>query len=127
MSKSQIYVIIPTPYTFITYAFQQVTFVMTREQETELIKRIYKGDPQVENELFSQFDSRIVRKVRFSIGMNNEDWQDVVSEIQVAMLNNLREGKFDVARGVSLGTYVFGITMNKIRDYFKFRKKQEII
>jgi len=100
---------------------------MTKEQETELIKRIYTGDSQAENELFSQFDSRIVRKVRFSIGTNNEDWQDVVSEIQMALLNNLREGKFDVERGASLGTYVFGITMNKIRDYFKFMKKQEIM
>ena len=100
---------------------------MTKEQEIELIKRIYAGDAQAENELFSQFDSRIVRKVRFSIGTNNKDWQDVVSEIQMALLNNLREGKFDVERGASLGTYVFGITMNKIRDYFKFRKKQEIM
>lgn len=100
---------------------------MTKEQETEIIQRVYAGDSRAENELFSQFDSRIVRKVRLSIGTKNEDWQDIVSEIQVALLNNLREGKFDVERGVSLGTYVFGITMNKIRDYFKFRKKQEIM
>ena len=100
---------------------------MKKEQENELIKRIYTGDSQAENALFSRFDSRIVRKVRFSIGMKNEDWQDIVSDIQMALLNNLREGKFDVERGVSLGSYVFGITMNKIRDYFKFKKKQEIM
>lgn len=100
---------------------------MTQEQETELVKRIYSGDARAETELFSHFDARIIRKVRFSIGTSNSDWQDLVAEIKIALLENLRDGKFDVDRGVLLGSYVFGITMNKIRDYFKFRKKQEII
>ena len=95
---------------------------MTQEQETELVKRIYSGDSRAENELFSHFDARIIRKVRFSIGSTNSDWQDIVGDIKTALLENLRDGKFDIDRGVSLGSYVFGITMNKIRDYFKSKK-----
>ncbi|MBN2008188.1 sigma-70 family RNA polymerase sigma factor [candidate division KSB1 bacterium] len=100
---------------------------MTQDHENKLIKKIRAGDRTAEQELFSNFDSRIERKVRYTIGFQNEDWKDVVCDIQLALLDSLRCGKFDTEKGISLGSYTYGITMNKIRDYFKHQKKRENI
>jgi len=95
---------------------------MKKEQELLIIKQIQNGNNKAENDLFLHFDERIKRKVRFTIGTTNEDWEDIVSEVKIALLHSIRDGKFDFERGVSLGSYVYGITMNKIRDYFKHKK-----
>ncbi|MBN1351749.1 sigma-70 family RNA polymerase sigma factor [candidate division KSB1 bacterium] len=97
---------------------------MTKAKEIELVKRIAAGDQSGETELFAHFNLRIIRKVRLSLGAGNEDWQDVVSEIQLAILASLRKGMFDLQKEIPLGSYVYGIMMNKIRDYFKVAKKR---
>jgi len=48
----------------------------------------------------------------------------VVSDSIIAALVSLRQGKFNVNRG-NLGPYIYGITRNKIRVYFKKKKKQD--
>lgn len=93
--------------------------------EKKLVEQILNGNRHAEQELFAGFDKKISRKVRLSIGMSNADWKDIVSEIQLAVLDSLRSGRFDVQRGSSLGSYIYGITMNKIRDYFKQQKKRK--
>lgn len=93
--------------------------------EKKLVEQILKGNRNAEQELFAGFDKKIIRKVRLSIGLSNPDWKDIVSEIQLAVLESLRHGRFDVQRGSSLGSYIYGITMNKIRDYFKQQKKKK--
>lgn len=100
---------------------------MKDNPEIELIGAIQAGNPQAETELLLQFKLRIIHKVRFSLGLGNKDWEDVVSEVQLALLNSLRQGRFDVSKGIPLGSYVYGITMNKIRDYFKQHKKEQTI
>lgn len=96
---------------------------MIKEQENELISRIQTGDIRAEQELLTHFHIRIARKVRIDLGTANEDWKDIVNEVQLALIESLRKGRFDVHKGTPLGSYVFGITVNKIRDYFKTRKK----
>jgi RNA polymerase sigma-70 factor (ECF subfamily) len=93
-------------------------------QDMELVQRIQGGDKEAEVELFSIFNPRISRRVCFSLGANTEDWKDIVSEIQIAVLLNLRHGKFDLRKGTSLASYIYAITHNKIQDYFRARKKQ---
>lgn len=92
--------------------------------ERKLAQRIEQRDPQAERELLSLYGSRIARKVMYAIGAQNDDWKDVVNDIILAILENLRSGKFDAQRGTPLGSYIYGITNNKIHDYYKLRKKQ---
>jgi len=101
--------------------------MMITPHEKNLIAQILRGNRNAEQELFAGFDRKIIRKVRLSIGMSNADWKDIVSEIQLALLDSLRNGRFDVQRGSSLGSYIYGITMNKVRDYFKQQEKRKLI
>ena len=101
--------------------------LMNHLPEQKLIDRIRSGDTDAEVELFRQYGARIARKVSYSLGPGNDDWKDVAGEVQMAVLISLRQGKYDINRGVSLGAYIYGITTNKIRDYFKDRKKRPFI
>jgi len=96
---------------------------MTTDYETSLIGRIQAGDRNAEAELFTRFGERIGAIVRKRIGADTDDWKDVTSEVFVAVLVNLREGRFDAQKG-ALGTYFYGIAANKLKDYFKMKKKQ---
>ncbi len=97
---------------------------MTKKQEVELARLIRLGNPQAEDDLFTHFIEQIAWIVRTKIGSTHEDWKDVVSDSIIATLVNLRQGKFNVNRG-NLGSYIYGITRNKIRDYYKMKKKHD--
>lgn len=94
-------------------------------QDKELVKRIRAGDKEAEVELFFQFNQRISRRVYLSLGAHTDDWKDIVSDIQIAVLLNLRDGKFDLNKGTSLGSYIYAIAHNKIQDYFRAQRKQK--
>ena len=90
-----------------------------------LAQQIKNGNSEAERSLISRFGSRIARRVRYEIGAQNDDWKDVVNEVLLAVLENLRAGRFDPERGAALGSYIYGVTNNKIRDYFKFKKREQ--
>ena len=100
---------------------------MLNVETQSLVQRIEKGDRKAEKILFQTYGSRIAWKVSSSLGRANDDWKDIVGEVQLALISSLRAGKFDSTRGGSLGSYVFGITMNKIRDYYKYQKRRSRI
>ena len=97
---------------------------MTKKQEVELVRMIRLGNSQAEDELFTHFIEQIAWIVQKKLGYMHVDWKDVVSDSIIAALVNLRQGKFNVNRG-NLGSYIYGITRNKIRDYFKNKKKED--
>jgi RNA polymerase sigma factor (sigma-70 family) len=97
---------------------------MTKAQEIELVKKISRGNRQAEDDLFTHFIEQIAWIVQTKLGSTHEGWKDVVGDTIIAALINLRQGKFNVNRG-NLGSYIYGITRNKIRDYFKKKKKQD--
>lgn len=86
--------------------------------EKELIERILGRDRGAEEKLFLRYRSLIESKVRAAIG--DADYQDVTNLICLAVLRNLREGRFNGRS--TLGTYIYQITQNKISDYFRNRK-----
>jgi RNA polymerase sigma-70 factor (ECF subfamily) len=96
---------------------------MTALQESELVKNILQGSRQAENELFNLFIEKITWKVRTMLGSSNDDWKDVAGECMMAVLVSLRKGKLDLNKG-NMGTYIFGVTRNKIRDYYKLKKRK---
>ena len=100
---------------------------MLDSSEKKLIERIKSGDATAETELFRMYGVRIARKVSYNLGPGNADWRDVAGDVQMAVLISLRKGQFDETKGMSLGAYIYGITTNKIRDYFKTQKKRPFL
>lgn len=100
---------------------------MGRQEDEDLVARIYKGDKKAEEELALKYRPRIQRKVYYSLGRNRiDDCKELVSDILTAIVDNLREHKF--RKDSSLATYIYSITKNKIAAYFKtHRLKMEKI
>lgn len=96
------------------------------QQDIELVQRIIDGDCSAENELFIRFGDRIETTVRLRIGVHNEHWKDVTSEVKSTVLHKFREGKFDPQKG-ELAFYIHGITVNKIKEYYRAQKKDKAI
>ena len=97
---------------------------MNTNKDHELVRRIQDGDYTAENELFARFNSRIKNQVIKYLGKTNENWKEVVGEARMAILINLRAGKFNSQHGSTLGSYIFGITMNKVRNFYKIANKE---
>jgi RNA polymerase sigma factor (sigma-70 family) len=81
-------------------------------------KKMKAPDPE---ELLVKYWPQISYRVKNSIGRSTPDWEDVASEILVAVIEALRRDKF---RGdSSLGTFVYSVTTNKIIDHIRQKKK----
>lgn len=94
---------------------------MLTNKDAILIDKIAEGDIQAENELFLHLVEKVkfIVRVRLKGKANLEDQNDIVSEIQHAVLMNLRKGAYDPAKGKSLEAYVIGIINNIIGQYFR--------
>ncbi len=76
----------------------------------------------------SDFEEIIIRyrpiigfRVKRSLGANNPDWEDVVSEIILNVIEKIKKGEF---RGESsLGTFIYTITSRRIVDYIREKSK----
>jgi RNA polymerase sigma-70 factor (ECF subfamily) len=72
-------------------------------------------------EILLKYWPQIGFRVKNSIGRSTPDWEDVASEILVAVVAALRGEKF---RGdSSLGTFIYSVTTNKIIDHIRQKKK----
>ena len=87
-------------------------------KESRWVERIAAGDRRAEQELLVYFEDQIDRLVKTKIGSRNDDVDDLKQDVRVALVKSLREGKFDTAKG-RIGSYVYGVTSNKIKDYLK--------
>lgn len=62
-------------------------------------------------------------RVKKSIGVKTPDWEDVVNEIMINVVEKLRKGEF---RGESsIGTFIYTITSRRIIDFI--RKKSKVL
>lgn len=72
-------------------------------------------------EIVSKYRSVISFRVKKSLGTRTQDWQDVVNEIILNVIEELRKGKF---RGESsLGTFIYTITSRRIVDFIRQKRK----
>ncbi|MCG8605961.1 sigma-70 family RNA polymerase sigma factor [bacterium] len=97
------------------------------ERERDLVQRIQSGDTSAETELFAKYKDAILWKVCRHIKSDSEDIKDVVSEVYLAVLQGLRDPNFRPAKWASLDAYVWGVTNNKVRDWYGKRKKEMAI
>ena len=62
-------------------------------------------------------------RVKKSIGVRTPDWEDVVNEIMINVVEKLKKGEF---RGdSSIGTFIYTITSRRIIDFI--RKKSKVL
>lgn len=93
--------------------------------ENLLIERIGRQETAAEAELLAHFDEQITWLIRRHIG-NSSHREDLRADIQLAVLQTLRKGGFDAGRGIALGAYIYGIAINKIRDFMRIMKRNPI-
>lgn len=73
-------------------------------------------------EIILMYRPLISFRVRKSLGYWNPDWEDIVAEIFINVIEKIRQRKF---RGESsLGTFIYTITSRRIIDYIRQKKKE---
>ena len=73
-------------------------------------------------EIILRYKPLISYRVRRSLGYSNPDWEDVVAEIFINVIEKIKMGKF---RGESsIGTFIYTITSRRIIDYIRVKKKR---
>lgn len=102
---------------------------MVEPQDVALAQQIAGADSQAENELFRRYAEQIKLMVRARLKGKapRADQEDIVSEIQEALLLSLRKGGYDPATGKTLGAYIAGIAFNIIGQYFRKKKKASFV
>ena len=98
---------------------------MNDKQEIALVRKIAGGDASAENALFLSYREQIecMVRIRLKVRVPVQDQEDIVSEIQEAVLLSLRRGGYDPATGKTPGAYIAGIVPKVIGQYFKEEKE----
>jgi len=91
--------------------------------ERELIERIQNGDPQARKELVDRYLPRVIKLVEIRVGREMDQFDDIVHDAIVAIFDSI-EKTFDINKSGSLGAYIYGITSNKIKDFFRDSKRE---
>lgn len=85
------------------------------------------GLDQAQQVLFNSIKAKVRRHIQAKLGAGNEDWKDIFQATMIDVLRSFEDGKFQPERG-SFGGFVYGITKNKIAEYYageaKRRKSQ---
>jgi len=98
---------------------------MTEHMIAQLIEKIANGDKDAESLLFEQFDEKIelIVRARLNHNVSPDDVKDIAADIKAALLEALRNGKFDPSKNCKLSTYIAGITQKQIALYFRKAKR----
>ncbi len=115
--------ILKTKFYFLLFA----AFMLLNEDDKAITARIVQGDTEAENYLFSYYKERINFLVRARLRgrASKEDHEDIISEIQQAMLISLRKGGFNPDVGKPLEAYIAGIAGNIIGQYFRKLQREK--
>jgi len=85
-----------------------------------LVEQVIGGDLPAEKELFSRYQEEVAFFVKRGIGKDNPDCDDLIQEILMDFLMNVRKGRYRHELG-TLGAFLYSIIKNKVLDYRKGR------
>jgi len=91
-------------------------------RDIEFVEQIRNGDLQAENELYEGFREHVERMIRIRMRAQPHDQEDLVSEIWMAVIRNLRRGFYDGS--APLVAYINGIVYRQVGNYFRCEKKK---
>lgn len=73
------------------------------------------------DEIITKYRPVVSFRVKKSLGASNPDWEDVVNEIILNVVEKIKKGEF---RGESsIGTFIYTITSRRIVDYIRQKSK----
>jgi len=73
------------------------------------------------DEIISKYRPVVSFRVKKSIGTQTPDWEDIVNEIMVNVIEKLKKGEF---RGESsIGTFIYTITSRRIVDFIRQKSR----
>ena len=73
------------------------------------------------DEIVAKYRPVITFKVKKSLGARTPDWEDVVNEVMLNVIDKLKKGDF---RGdYSIGTFIYTITSRRIIDFIRHKSK----
>lgn len=101
----------------------------TEPPDAVLAMKIARGDLQAEKELFTNFGEQIKLMVwaRLKRKVALAEKEDLVSEVQEAVLLSLRKGGYDPNTGKPLAAYIAGIASHAVGQYFRRQKKESVV
>ena len=100
---------------------------MRDDDQIQLVQRIQRGDTTAEKELFERYQKPIFWKICRQVKTARENIADLASEIYLALLESLRKATFQPEKWESLEAFIWGVTNNKIRDWFKKQNRDHEI
>ena len=75
------------------------------------------------DEIVAKYRPIVSFRVRKAIGFSNPDWEDVVHEIIINVIEKIKNHEFK--GGCSIGTFIYTIATRRIADYI--RKKNKVL
>ena len=100
---------------------------MRDDEQLRLVQRLQGGDTAAESELFIRYKNPILWKICRQVKTERDNINDLASEVYLAILEGLRQETFQPEKWASLDAYIWGVTNNKIRDWFKKEKRDRKI
>jgi RNA polymerase sigma-70 factor (ECF subfamily) len=95
-----------------------MTYEPTELNSGQLVAQILAGDRRAEQELIAAYDEEITAIIKWRIGKNNPDWEDLKQEILAEFVLRLKAGQYDAHKG-TLGAFLHSTLKFKIKDYRK--------
>jgi RNA polymerase sigma-70 factor (ECF subfamily) len=93
------------------------------DQQRQLVSRIQAGEAAAKKELFERYQNPIFWKISRAVQAEAFSLEDLASEVYLALLQELSKTSFQPGQWISLDAFVWGVTNNKIRDWFKKQKR----
>src|SRR5262245_16010012 len=93
------------------------------DQQLSLVQRIQSGDASAARQLFLRYQKPIFWKISRVIQSDAANLEDVAGEVYLALIEYLRKESFQAENWQTLDAFVWGVTNNKIRDWFKRQKR----
>lgn len=91
---------------------------MRDDNQIRLVQSLQRGDTTAERELFRRYKNPILWKICRQLQTDPENINDLASEVYIVILEGLRKPAFQPEKWDSLEKYIWGVTNNKIRDWF---------
>ena len=87
-----------------------------------IMEQVEKKKEQLNlEEIITKYRPIVGFRVKKSLGVANPDWEDIVNEIMLNVIEKIKKGEF---RGESsIGTFIYTITSRRIVDYIRRKTK----
>ena len=91
--------------------------------DAELVNKVLSGDKTAECELIHRYYSAIRTTVRFQLGVNHSNWEDIFQDVLIRLLELFRNGKFEPDRGTTVKSFINGVIRKLVLEFRRRENK----